>query len=87
VFVTTSFEKTIRNKTKSAIEKRGYYTAMDFHFPNGPTQIHDSAIKTENERIDQCETTVTDDGQIVATTESLKLNPEATAKIRGKATQ
>jgi hypothetical protein len=50
VRVTTSFEKNIKNRSKSAREKDGYYTVPDFSFSNGPSQILDCAIEYEDEK-------------------------------------
>jgi hypothetical protein len=86
VFVTTSFEKTIINKSKSARENCGYYSIPELQFQNGPAKILDCTIEDENNKIVDFDIENQAD-YIKAATKKLRILPDRTAKLWGKATQ
>jgi hypothetical protein len=45
VRVTTTFEKTVKNKTKSNKPLGAHYEVEDYKFPNGQTQIIECGIE------------------------------------------
>jgi hypothetical protein len=86
VFVTTSFDRNLINKTSTTQKKSGLYTIPEFHFPNGESIILECGIENENERINDFQTERKE--QVVrATTKEISVPPGKTVRVWGKATQ
>jgi hypothetical protein len=86
VFVTTTIERNITNRTSSEHARRGLYTIPEYNYNNGKAEIKELVIETK-QRKSKCFNVTTHNGDIVVTTEELKLSPGETAKISGKAIQ
>ena len=87
VLVTTSFEKTIKNRSKIERPARGFYTVNDFSFSNGPSIILECTIEYEGQKITQFNVETKNNNELIATTKGLTIKPGETARIYGKATQ
>jgi hypothetical protein len=87
VVVTTSFDKTIKNRGKSTRKNRGYYTIHETSFPNGPSKIIDCRIETEDEIESEFDVTNPTGTELVAATKELDIKPGRTARVSGKGTQ
>jgi hypothetical protein len=86
VLVTTSFEKTIRNKSTSTRKKGCYFTVPELKFNNGPARIMDCSVENDDQKIETFTSEATAE-VIAATTDELSILPDRTAKFWGKATQ
>jgi hypothetical protein len=86
VFVTTCFQRKLKNKTSSSQLYRGWYTVPDFKFPAGDSQIIDCQI-TNDKETKKFEKAKDNGHYIEATTEQLDVAPDHTVEVLGKATQ
>lgn len=74
VFVTTSFEKTITNKSKSAKKKSCLYAIPELRFSEGPVQILDCTIEDSEGRI-QTDFVINDNVDFIeANTKEIKIS-------------
>jgi hypothetical protein len=87
VLVTTSFDKVIKNRTKSPHKTNGYYTIHELSFTNGPSEILDCRIEYENKKEDKFEVSNPTSTELIAATKELEIEPGQTARICGKGTQ
>jgi hypothetical protein len=85
-FVTTSFEKTFRNKTSSKKSAAGLYVVPELKFSNGPTIILECVVE-HNGTKKEFDKTEDRGHSIGATTEKVDIPPNETARAYGKATQ
>jgi hypothetical protein len=86
VLVTTTFEKTIVNKSKSTRERGGYYAVPDLRFKHGQTQILDCTAQDQIERVEKYTVKTLEDA-VEARTKPLRVQPNQELKLTGKATQ
>ena len=86
VFVTTSFERVIENKTSSTQKKGGLYTVPEFHFANGNVKIVECGIASASEKIEKFELE-TKEQVVKASTKDIDVPPGGKATLWGKATQ
>jgi len=86
VLVTTSFERTIKNKTRSKKSVKTWYEADDYKFPNGPTIIVDGGIQDDSQRREFTPQAVRDN-YVEASTPEIEVAPDKTARLWGRATQ
>ena len=88
VLVTTSYAKTIENKSNSTVEVGGLYTIPELDFEKGSVQILECSITTEDESETVFNTVMTEHHDLKAETKrKLKIRPKKKAKIRAKAIQ
>ena len=86
VRVTTTFERTIRNKTKTQQRLNAHVEVEDYKFVAGPTRIIECGVKSDTDD------KVTDeqwerDHYVEAKTDEITLYPEKTARVWGKVVQ
>jgi hypothetical protein len=88
VRVTTTFERTITNKTKSNKAVSTWYEAEDYKFPNGPTKIIECAIQSESQtEPNRFSAQIDHDHYVEAKTSDVTVKPDQTARLWGKAIQ
>jgi hypothetical protein len=87
VLVTTTFERTIRNRTSSEHKRGGYYTIIEYNYQNGPAQILECAIESEQQQINSFTVKNHGDWLEANTTVELKIAPGKIATLSGKAQQ
>jgi hypothetical protein len=88
VFVTTTVQKTIRNKTKSTKPLKGLYQIPDFRFPNGSSKIVECTIQSEDGKdIQTSKEPVNTEHSAEAETDTLAVSPDKAAKTFAKAIQ
>jgi hypothetical protein len=86
VFVTATFERTVRNKTKSNKHLEAWCEAEDYRFSEGKTKIVECSIQSEAETCSSSEQTERDHDVQVKTSQVV-IKPDETATISGKITQ
>jgi len=86
VLVTTTYERIIRNKTKSDKSAKAHYEVEDYKFPDGPTKIIECAIQYQTT---SRQSSVQNDREhdVEVETDSLSIRPGEAATLSGKATQ
>ena len=89
VLVTTTVERTFKNKTKSKQQVSAKYEVEDFDFPNGPTSITECSIASidEPDRVKVFRGVKNKTSQKEAESCSIDLEPGKSAKIWMKAVQ
>jgi hypothetical protein len=92
VRVTTSFERIVRNKSKSNRPINAWYEAEDFDFSEGPTQIIECGVQGDGVQGDQSQTHKSTtlkrhERHVDMKSPELLLEPGKTARVWGKATQ
>jgi hypothetical protein len=85
VLVTTTYERTIRNKTKSNKPASAWYEAEDYRFAEGSTKL-ECAIEYDTQIL-RSSTQTEKDHEIEAKTSDLMIPPDKSARIWGKGTQ
>jgi hypothetical protein len=85
VLVTTTYARTIRNKTKSNKPANAWYEAEDYQFAEGATKL-ECAIEYDSQIL-QSSTQTEKDHEIEAKTSDLMIPPDKSARIWGKGTQ
>jgi hypothetical protein len=86
VLVTTTFERTLVNKTSLKQSRPGLYTVEDLNFPNGPSEIIECEIEDESGNIETAKPVRVPHG-LEAKTGEMAVEPGHKLKVRGKATQ
>jgi hypothetical protein len=86
VLVTTTFERIIKNKTKSNKSANAWYEAEDYKFPEGSTKIIECAIQ-EGSQVHRSSTQTDREHDVEAKSAELTIRPDGSAKVWGKATQ
>lgn len=86
VFVTTSFEKTFRNKTSSKKSVPGLYILPDLKFKEGLTTLLECGIESDETK-EEFNETEKSEHSIGATTKKIDILLNKTARAYGKATQ
>jgi hypothetical protein len=89
VKVTTTFERLIRNKTKTKKPLGVWYEADDYNLANGPTRILECSIEEEDDATISEKTTeqATKSHWVEAKTKDISVRPNCRAKLSGKAVQ
>jgi hypothetical protein len=88
VLVTTSFERVIKNKSKSNKTVNLWYETEDYKFPPGPTKIIECAIQGEDQdKPVRFSSQVALDHHVEGKTPDITIKPDKTARLWGRATQ
>jgi hypothetical protein len=85
VLVTTTYERTVRNKTKSNSATQAWYEAEDYKFPNGSTTV-ECGIQADSHPLRSAGQDNREHDAEAKTTD-LTIPPEGIAKVWGKGTQ
>jgi len=86
VLVTTTYERTIRNKTKSSRVAKAWYEAEDYKFPNGSTTVECSIQAGDSDPLLSVGQDI-GEHDAEAKTADLMIPPEGIAKVWGKGSQ
>jgi hypothetical protein len=87
VRVTTTYERTFKNKSKNRKPAYAWYEVEDYNFPHGPTEIVECGIQVgSNRQVAEGPATAFTHYRELKTT-PIELEPEASANVWGKAIQ
>jgi hypothetical protein len=86
VLVTTTYERTVRNKTKSNKPVDAWYEVEDYQFPDGATQILDCGVYDDTEAVQSFQLRIREH-YVEAKTAPIMVGPDGIAKVSGKALQ
>jgi hypothetical protein len=86
VLVTTTYERTVRNKTKSKEPVFAWYEVEDYQFSEGATKVLDCSIQDDNEPVQSFQQNIREH-DVEAKTAAIMVPPDGIAKVSGKALQ
>jgi hypothetical protein len=87
VRVTTSYERVIRNKTKTMKKARAWYEVEDYKFSSGSTEIIVCAVQSDGGEPVHFEAQTARQHDVEAKTGPVTVHPDHSAKVWGKAVQ
>jgi hypothetical protein len=87
VRVTSTYERTFRNKSKARKPVNAWYQVEDYGFPDGPTQVVQCGVEVESQDPLQVSTEKNKGHYKEAKTDDVYLDPGKSAKVWGEAIQ